>query len=81
MNAKITVDTDYLGIYLGLPQDIATHAQRADKLLREGQLEAYYEELGTVLRLANRARDQLQTARETKAAMQRGRRGHVENKP
>lgn len=75
MGAKITVDTDYLGIYLGLPQDIVEHAQRADKLLREGHLDACYEELGAVLRLTNRAVEQLRTARETKAEMERGRRG------
>jgi len=34
-----------------------------------------------VQRLTNRARDQLHTVLETKAAMVRGRRGHVENKP
>jgi len=79
--AEITVDIDYLGIYLGLPQDIATHAQRADKLLREGQLLACDGELEVVQRLTNRARDQLHTVLETKAAMVRGRRGHVENKP
>lgn len=75
MADKITVDTDYLGISLGLPRDIADHAQRADKLLRDGHLEAYAEELGTVVRLANRAIEQLRTVRETRAEMNRSRRG------
>jgi hypothetical protein len=74
--AKITVDTDYLGIYLGLPQDIVEHAQRADKLLREGHLDACYEELGAVQRLLSRAVEQLRRAREAKAGMERERRGN-----
>lgn len=76
MGTKITVDTDYLGIYLNLPQDIAIHAQRADKLLREGQLEACDGELEVVQRLANRARDQLYAALAIKLNMERSRRGN-----
>lgn len=76
MGNKITVDTDYLGIYLGLPRDIIDHAQRADKLLREGHLEACDGDLEVVQRLTNRLRDQLHAALETKAKMGRERRGN-----